>query len=33
MTWLQDISAFAGPIAIIVIAVAVAFLLKDIHLR
>jgi hypothetical protein len=33
MTWSQDIGALAAPIAIIVIAVAVAILLKDIYLR
>lgn len=33
MSWFQDIGAFAGPVAIIVIAVAAAILLKDIYLR
>ncbi|MGM5087564.1 hypothetical protein ACD589_12805 [Rhizobium sp. 814_E9_N1_1] len=33
MTWFQDIDALAAPVAIIVIAVVVAVLLKDIYLR
>lgn len=33
MTLFQDVGAFAGPIAMIVIAVSVGFLLKDLYLR
>ncbi|MBB2698920.1 UNVERIFIED_ORG: hypothetical protein GGI66_003597 [Rhizobium esperanzae] len=33
MGWLQDIGALCGPVAIVVIAVAAAILLKDIYLR
>lgn len=33
MSWLQDIGAFGAPVAIVVIAIAAAILLKDIYLR
>lgn len=33
MTWLQGIGAVAAPAAIIMIAVAIAVLLKDLYLR
>jgi hypothetical protein len=33
MTWFNDISALAAPVAIIVIAAAAAIFLKDLYLR
>ncbi len=33
MTWSQAVDAFAAPIALIVVALAVALLLRDIYLR